>query len=120
MAADDPSPRDTITSFPSPGLCLDLELIPTGDDQKASLGARMLHGLMHHGIEQLFDHYLTRNGLRDLVYCREIESFDRRRDGRRRTQQWQVQLKTRIQAVELLHFSFRAPCCVAGASVTQV
>ena len=60
-------------------------LSPSRKNQQASLGTRVLDRCAHERVEQLLQHDLARDCLRDLDHGREVEMFDRRRDRARRS-----------------------------------
>ena len=58
---------------------------PRGKNQQPALGACVLDRRAHQRVDQLLQHDLARDSLRDLDHGREIEVFDRRPDRARRS-----------------------------------
>src|SRR6516165_10995985 len=93
--------------------CLYLQLINSRDNQKTSFGAGVLEGCAHKFVDELFQHHLARERLRDFDHRREIELFDRCFDRARWTWRTLVLPQPRMELIELPHLSVGAPSQIA-------
>src|SRR6516162_6530867 len=100
--------------------CLYLQLINSRDNQKTSFGTGVLEGCAHEFVNELFQHHLARERLRDFDHRREIEIFDRSFDHARRARRMLVLPQPRMQLVELPHLSVGSPSQIAAPCVFQV
>src|SRR5215475_9662909 len=90
-----------------------LQLIIPWNDQKTSFRAGVLEGCAHKFVDELFQHHLARERLRDFDHRREIEIFDRRFDHARWTRRTLVLPQPWMELVELPHLSVGAPSKIA-------
>src|SRR5215472_14005373 len=94
-----------------------LQLITSRDNQKTSFGAGVLEGCAHEFVDELFQHHLAGERLRDLDHRREIEQFDRRLDRARWSRQALALPQMRIALIKLPHFSVGSPSKISPPCV---
>ena len=73
----------------------------------------MLDGRAHEPVDELLEHHLARECLRDFDHGREIELFDRRFDRARWTRRALVLPQPRMELIELPHLSVGSPSKIA-------
>ena len=92
-----------------PRFSLELQRVSSWTDQKTSFGARVLNGGAHEPIDQLLEHHLARDNLRDFDDGREIEELNGRDDRAPRSVSRRIFLQVGIQQVELPNLAVRSP-----------
>src|SRR5262249_10435866 len=90
-------------------LRLYLQLITPRNNQKTSFGASVPKGCAHKFVDELFQHHLARERLRDFDHRREIELFDRCLDRACWSVRALVLPQPRMQLIELPHLPVGAP-----------
>src|SRR5262249_35897741 len=96
------------------------QLIASRADQEASVSAGVLDRRTHDLVDELFEHYLAGECLRDLDHGRNIEPFDGYFDRARSIRRTLVSLQLRMELLELPHFSIRSPPVIAPSCLSQI
>ena len=71
-------------------------------------------------LDELFQHELARNGLRQFEHCGEVQVLDRRRDRAHRPARRLVLPEVRMALIELPHLAVGSPHHVTAPRVSQV
>src|SRR5262245_4255379 len=94
------------------------KLVTSRADQEASVSAGVLDRHTHEPVDELFEHYLAGECLRDLDYGSDIEPFDGYFDRACWTRRALVLPQSRMKLIELPHLSVGSPSNIAPPRVS--
>ena len=96
------------------------ELAPSRQEQQPTFRTGVFDRRAQHGVDELFEHDLARDGLRDLQHGRELQPLDRLADRGARVGGRFFLPQARVPLVQLPHLAIGAPSRVTVSGTPQI